>query len=123
MVLSLILYLVIETSQEQYIALKSRSAHGRNSLLRMEDGSEGLAVCNEPKSPPTEIHMGPFHPRPHTMDNASLSIGTYLRSVLFNARETKATDLSLPSGMTCERIAPMLVGEVSHASLTGNAGS
>ena len=36
---------------------------------------------------------------------------------------TKATELSLPSGMTCERTAPMLVGEASHASLTGNAGS
>ena len=39
----------------------------------------------------------------------------YLRSVLVNDRDAKATDLSLPSGMTCERTAPMPVGEASHA--------
>ena len=88
---TLILYLVIETSQEQCITLESRNAHGRHSLLRVENGNEELVVCNERKSPPIEVHMEPFHP--HTMNNASLSIVTYLRSVLVNDRDTKATDL------------------------------
>ena len=79
-------------------------------------------ACNEREPPPIEVHMEPFHP-PHTMDNASLSIWAYLRSVLVNDRDAKATGLSLASGMTCERTAPMPVGEASHASLTGNAGS
>ena len=67
--------------------------------------------------------MEPFHPPPppHTMDNASLSIWAYLRSVLVNDRDAKATGLSLPSGMTCEKTAPMPVGEASQANLTGNA--
>ena len=64
-------------------------------------------VCNERKLPPIEVYMEPF--TPHTMDNASLSICAYLRSVLVNDREAKATCLSLPSGMKCQRTAPMLV--------------
>ena len=78
-------------------------------------------VCYERKSPPIEVHMEPFHP--HTMNNVSLSIVTYLRSVLVNDRDTKATDLYLPSGMTGERTATMLVCEASHAGVTGGAGS
>ena len=31
-----------------------------------------------------------------------------------------ATGISLPSGMTFERTAPMPTGDASHASLTGN---
>ena len=122
---ALILYLVIETSQEHSIALESRSGHGRNSLLWVENGSEMLVVRNEREPPPIEVHMEPFHPPPppHTLENASLSIWANLRSVLVNDREAKATGLSLPSGMTCERTVPMPVGEASHASLTGNTGS
>ena len=78
-------------------------------------------VCNERKPPPIEVYMEPFHTQ--TMENASLSISAYLRSVLVNDRDVKANGLSLSSGMTCERTAPMPVGEASHASLTGNAGS
>ena len=69
--------------------------------------------------------MEPFHhpPPPHIMDNASLSICAYLCSVLVNDQDAKATGLSLPQGLMGERTAPMLVGEASHASLTGNARS
>ena len=78
-------------------------------------------VCNERKLPPIGVYMEPFH----TSHNGqcSLSICVYLRSVLVNDQDAKATGLSLPSGMTRERTAPMPVGEASHASLTGNAGS
>ena len=41
---------------------KSRSGYGRNSLLWVENGNEGLVVCNERKPPPTEVQMAPFHP-------------------------------------------------------------
>ena len=78
-------------------------------------------VCDERKPPPIEVHMDPFHPR--TMDSASLSICAYLRSVLVNDGDAKATGLPLPSGTMCERIAPMPVGEASHVSPTGNAGN
>ena len=57
------------------------------------------------------------------MDNASLPICAYLRSVLVNDRDAKATGLALPSVLTYGRTPPMLVGEASHASLTGNSGS
>ena len=87
----------------------------------MENGSEGLVVCNEHKLPLIEVYMEPFHP--HIMDNASLSICAYLCSVLVNDQDAKATGLSLPQGLTGERTAPMPVGEASHASQTGNAGS
>ena len=61
---------------------------------------------------------------PFDLTNAwNVSICAYLRSVLVNDRDAKATGLSLPSGMTCEKTAPMPVGEASHASLTGIAGS
>ena len=59
----------------------------------------------------------------HTIDIASLSICTYLRSALVKDRDAKATGLSLPSGITSERKAPMPVGEATLESVTGNAGS
>ena len=59
---TLILYLVIETNQEHCIVLESCSGHGRNSLLWVENGSEGLVVYNKREPPPIEVHMEPFHP-------------------------------------------------------------
>lgn len=39
---TLIHYLVIEISEEQCIALESGSGHDRNSLIWVENGTEGL---------------------------------------------------------------------------------
>ena len=109
---ALVLYVIVETGQEQCIGLQPCGSHGRNSLLCVEDGGEGFMVCYEREPPPIEVHMEPLHP--HTIDNASLSICAYLRSVLVNDRDAKATGLSLPSGIMCERTAPMPVGEARH---------
>ena len=79
----------------------------------VESGSEWFMVCYE--LPPIEVHMEPFNT--HTIGNASLSICAYLRSVLVKDWDAKTTGLLLPSGITCERTAPMLVDEASHASL------
>ena len=58
---ALVLYVVVETGQEQCIALESRSSHGRNSLLLVENGGEGVMVGYEHEPPPIEVHMEPFN--------------------------------------------------------------
>ena len=106
---TLVVYVVVKSSQERRVALESRSSHGRHSLLWVESGSEGLVVCYKGELPPIEVHVEPFYP--HTIDNASLSICAYLRYVLVNDQDAKVIGLSLPSGMMYQRTAPMPIGE------------
>ena len=98
------------------IALESRNSHVRKSLLWVENGGEGFTVCYEREPSPIKGHMEPFN----TLRNRQLFlVDLYVLALCLGL----ALCLSLLSGITSERTAPMPVGEASHASVSGYAWS